>query len=287
MRTLSEITESIKSQFVANSELAELYRLDRSKTFDEQFSKVSFEALIIYIVAAASYVLERTFATTVEEVDTAIDSRYVASIPWFQQKALEYQDGYDLVFDNVTRSFGYAASDPKARIIAFAAVRTTRDANEVQWVQILVSKEGKAPLTEEEMLRFSRYMQRISPAGTRADIVSKQSDLLQISAQVNYNPLLLTSEGLRITDGSSPVNEAIQTYIDNIKYGGTFNKTKLVDAIQAAEGVVDVILLEVEVASADGEFVTLAGNSYPSSSGSFVINDIIISYLAEDEDTVG
>lgn len=284
MRTLSEITETIKSQFVANSELSEMYGLDSSKTFDEQFSKVSFEALIIYIVAAASYVLERTFATTVEEVDTAIDSRYVASIPWFQQKALEYQDGYDLTFDSATRSYGYAAADDQARIVAFAAARTVRDDNDIQWVQILVSKAGKEPLTAEERERFARYIQRISPAGTRASVINKESDRLQISAQVNYNPLLLTSEGRRITDGTSPVSEAVQTYIDTIKYGGTFNKTKLVDAIQAAEGVVDVILLEVDVAVAGGSFETLAGNSYPSSSGSFIVDNLAISYLAENED---
>lgn len=281
MRTLNDITNDLKVRFIENSELAAMYALDPSKTFDEQFSKVSFEALIINIVALACYLVERTFATTSDEVDAAINARYVASIPWFRDQALGYQDGYDLVFNDATRSYGYAVDDPDARIIAYAAAREVTD--ESRKVQILVSKDKKEPLTDDELSRFSHYMRRIAPAGTRLDFVSKASDKLQISAQINYNPLLLTSEGKRLTDGTSPINEAIEQYIDTIKYGGVFNKTKLVDAIQNAEGVTDVILHSVYTSTASGGFVELDGNSYASTSGSFVVDDLIISYLAAYE----
>lgn len=283
MRTLNDITNDLKSSFVNNGELVAMYGLDSTKTFDEQFSKVSFEALIINIVALACYLVERTFSTTSDEVDAAIDSRYVASIPWYREQALAYQHGYDLTYNEATRSYGYAFDDPDARIVAFAAARETKDSNEVQRVQILVSKEEKQPLTEDELSRFAHYMQRVAPAGSRLDVVSKASDRLQISAQVNYNPLLLTSEGKRITDGTSPVAEAIENYINSIKYGGVFNKTKMVDAIQNAEGVTDVILRNVYTASANGGFVELDGNNYPSTSGSFVIDNLTISYLAAYE----
>lgn len=283
MRTLNDITNDLKSSFVSNGELVAMYGLDSAKTFDEQFSKVSFEALIINIVALACYLVERTFSTTSDEVDAAIDSRYVASIPWYREQALAYQHGYDLTYNEATRSYGYAVDDPDARIVAFAAARETKDSNEVQRVQILVSKEEKQPLTEDELSRFAHYMQRVAPAGSRLDVVSKASDRLQISAQVNYNPLLLTSEGKRITDGTSPVAEAIENYINSIKYGGVFNKTKLTDAIQGAEGVTDVILRSVDTATSNGDFITLDGNNYASTSGSFVVDGLIISYLAAYE----
>lgn len=283
MRTLNDITNDLKSSFVNNGELVAMYGLDSTKTFDEQFSKVSFEALIINIVALACYLVERTFSTTSDEVDAAIDSRYVASIPWYREQALAYQHGYDLTYNEATRSYGYAVDDPDARIVAFAAARETKDSNEVQRVQILVSKEEKQPLTEDELSRFAHYMQRVAPAGSRLDVVSKASDRLQISAQVNYNPLLLTSDGKRISDGTSPVAEAIENYINTIKYGGVFNKTKLTDAIQSAEGVTDVILRSVHTSTADGAFTELDGNSYASTSGSFVVDDLTISYLAAYE----
>ncbi|MBQ9146471.1 MAG: hypothetical protein IJX68_01995 [Rikenellaceae bacterium] len=283
MRTLNDITNDLKARFVGNGELVALYGLEPDKTFDEQFSKVSFESLIINIVALACWLVEQTFATTSNEVDAAIDARYVASIPWYRDQALGYQHGHDLTYIEATRSYGYATDDPDARIVTYAAAREVKDDNDIQRVQILVSKAEKEPLTDEEFSRFSYYMRRIAPAGSRLDIVSKASDKLQISAQVNYNPLLLTSEGRRISDGTSPVAEAIENYINAIKYGGVFNKTKLTDAIQGAEGVTDVILRSVHTATADGAFIELDGNSYASTSGSFVVDDLTISYLAAYE----
>lgn len=193
MRTLNEITDTIKESFVNDETIAQMYGLDASKTFDEQFSRVSFEAVLIYIVAMASYLCERLFATTSDEVTAAIDSRYIASEPWFQQRAIEYQDGYSLIYNPATYTFEYAEQDEAARIVEFAAARSYLDTNDIRRIRILVSKKEKAPLSAEELSRFSTYMQRIAPAGTRMTFVSKQSDRLRISAQVNYDPLLLNS----------------------------------------------------------------------------------------------
>ena len=171
----------------------------------------------------------------------------------------------------------------------FAAARSYLDTNDIRRIRILVSKKEKAPLSAEELSRFSTYMQRIAPAGTRMTFVSKQSDRLRITAQVNYDPLLLNSSGERITDGVKPVNIAVQEYIDGILYGGVFNKTKLVDAIQAAgsasaEGVVDVVLQSVSTSSDGGSYTVLDGTSYASTSGSFIIDNLNISYLSQDAD---
>ena len=284
MRTLNEITDTIKESFVNDETMAQMYGLDASKTFDEQFSRVSFEAVLIYIVAMASYLCERLFLTTSDEVTAAIDSRYIASEPWFQQRAIEYQDGYSLIYNPATYPFEYAEQDEAARIVEFAAARSYLDTNDIRRIRILVSKKEKAPLSAEELSRFSTYMQRIAPAGTRMTFVSKQSDRLRITAQVNYDPLLLNSSGERITDGVKPVNIAVQEYIDGILYGGVFNKTKLVDAIQAAEGVVDVVLQSVSTSSDGGSYTVLDGTSYASTSGSFIIDNLNISYLSQDAD---
>ena len=114
MRTLNEITDTIKESFVNDETMAQMYGLDASKTFDEQFSLVSFEAVLIYIVAMASYLCERLFLTTSDEVTAAIDSRYIASEPWFQQRAIEYQDGYSLIYNPATYTFEYAEQDEAA-----------------------------------------------------------------------------------------------------------------------------------------------------------------------------
>lgn len=284
MRSLVEITDTIKQAFIDDATIAQMYNLDATKTFDEQFSRVSFEAALIYVVAMASYLCERLFATTSDEVTAAIDDRYIASEPWFQQRALEYQDGHSLVYNPATYVFEYATQDDSTRIVEFAAARTYLDTNDILRVRVLVSKKEKVPLSADELSRFGTYMQRIAPAGTRMTFVSKQSDRLRITAQVNYDPLLLNSSGERITDGVKPVDIAVQKYIDGILYGGVFNKTKLVDAIQAAEGVVDVVLQSVSTSSDGGAYTVLAGTSYASTSGSFIIDNLSISYLSQDAD---
>ena len=65
--------------------------------------------------------------------------------------------------------------------------------------------------------------------------------------------------------------KAIEGYLAGIVYGGTFNKTKLVDAIQSVQGVVDVELGECQCqASGSTGYMTIMGNNYTSRGGSFI-----------------
>lgn len=59
-------------------------------------------------------------------------------------------------------------------------------------------------------------------------------------------------------------------YLKGITYGGGFNKTKLVDAIQAVEGVLDVELGECTVTPHAGVSRVIIGNNYSAHSGCFL-----------------
>ena len=90
-RTVSEISQSIKAAFVTDETLNDAYSLETGKSFDEQFSKVSLEAIIIYIVALAHNLIERVMDTFSAEIDSRINATYLGSIPWFYKKVLDYQ----------------------------------------------------------------------------------------------------------------------------------------------------------------------------------------------------
>lgn len=285
MRTLKEIREAIEASWVSDPTLVEMYGLDTSKTFAEQYSKVSLESVMVGIFALASYVLERIVGDAQAEIRTLVDSRIPSTIPWYAEQVLAYQDGYALEWLEASRRYGYSTIDEAARIVKYVAVREVLLSSGRMELQVLVSKGDKEPLDDDELDRLRVYLYKIAAPGTSCDLVSKESDKLKIDAQVNYDPLVLDSEGKKITDGSDPVAAAVQEYIDNIKYGGVFNKTKLVDAIQGAEGVVDVILNRVyTMASGDGAYALLMGNNYSSTSGSFVVEELNTSYLSQDED---
>ena len=66
--------------------------------------------------------------------------------------------------------------------------------------------------------------------------------MVRIYAEVCVDPLVIDLHGHSVDDGSTPVEDAIKTYLKAIVYGGTFNKTRLVDAIQSVPGVEDVVL---------------------------------------------
>ena len=81
---------------------------------------------------------------------------------------------------------------------------------------------------------------------------------------------MIDRTGVRIADGSYTVEDAVNAYVRKIIYGGTFNKTKLVDAIQNVEGVLDVELHICKYSTDETIYKEISGNNYTAVGGSFV-----------------
>ena len=275
-KTLQQISAEIKAAFVANDVLGEAYGLDPALTFDEQFSAVSIEAAIIAVIAYAHYVVERTLDLFRSEIDSRIESSYLCSIPWYYQKVLDYQHGYDLEFNPATYRFDYAQVDESAKIIAFAAVRQKQDA--VTMLKIYTNKANNVPLTEAEHSAFVAYMAKVGAAGIHYEFVNQLPDELQLTLQVIFNPLVLDNTGKRLNADSYPVRDSIANYVSGITFGGVLNRTRLIDAIQAADGVDDVILTEIQHRENGGAFEVVSGQNIESISGSFIVDLITDTY---------
>lgn len=281
MKTLTQISNQIKTAFVANEVLREAYGLDPNLTFDEQFSAVSIESAIVFVVAYTWYLLEQVMDTFRTDIDERIENAYLASIPWYYHKCLEYQHGHDLVFNPTTYRFEYAETDEEARIVKFAAVRQVQET--VTKLKIYTNKAGKVPLTAAEHEAFKAYIQGVGAAGVHYQFINLNPDKLQITLQVIFNPLVLDNTGAKLKDGTFPVREAIQAYIDGITFGGMLNRTRLVDAIQLAEGVEDVIITQIMHAPDGESFAEATGPNVVSESGSFVIDTLTDTYTTNIE----
>lgn len=266
MRTIDEIKQAIRADFVANSTLQEVYGLDPGKTFDEQFSKVSIEAILTYIVAVAIWALESLMAKHQTDIDTAITQNALCSIPWYHAQCLNFQLGHSLQYNPETYGFEYPEIVSTARIIQFAAVRQL-ESEGITKLRILVSTARKQPLTTERKQAFEAYIKEIGAAGVHYEIVSQPPSPLSFKLQIVRNAMILDATGNRLNGEGNAVNEAIAAYLDNIIYGGVFNRTKLIDAIQLADGVVDVILNEVKV-GAD----VVASQNIEAPGGAFIFN---------------
>lgn len=269
-------------QFMSDSTIIERYGFEAGSTFDSVFSAVSLESIWFSIVAAAIYVLETFFDAFKEDVDAKIAEAVVASIPWYHKISLEFQYGDSLVFDEKTQGFVYPVIDESKQIVKFAACRDLGGQ-----VYVLASKDNgsgsPAALSSDELSAFDAYLRQRKPAGVLLQTASFSPDQVRVNVTVQYNPQILLPDGQLIAEpGVYPVEDAINNYLHGIVYGGSLNKTKLVDAIQGAAGVVDVVLGEVSVKTAsESDYTPVAGNNYPSVGGSFVSNNLrsSISYV--------
>ena len=282
-RSVAEIKKTMTDAFMADATIREKYGLSVDDTFSSKFSSVSIESILFFIVAACCHVLEMIFDQPKRDVEDKIALAVVASVPWYYKMALAFQYGDSLVLNERTQQYEYASVDESKQVVKYAAVRDKGTS-----VQILVSgDQGGSPvaLSNDVLTVFKQYMNRVKVAGVILNITSKESDNVTVTATITIDPLVLNENGELLSDGSKPVEEAITSYLKHIIYGGTFNKTKLVDVIQAVEGVVDVELEECKYRPANSlEWTVLSGNNYTGNSGSYIPIDLAnsLTYVVQD-----
>ena len=268
-RSISEIKRTMTDAFMQDEAIREAYDLSQDKTrFADCFSAVSLENLLFYIVAACHYVLESIFEKFTQDVEQKISRAVVASIPWYFDKAKAFQYGDALVLNPRTFGYEYAKIDTLKQLVKYVAVRD-RGAS----IEMLVSAEqdGKpTPLSDEVLTAFKHYINAIKIAGVVINVRTRKADELSIAVKVVVDPLKINRTGVDIASSEKVVEHAIENYLADIVYGGTFNKTKLVDAIQRVDGVVDVVLGVCKYKAGD-EFKEIAGNNYTAVGGSFVV----------------
>lgn len=267
-RSISEIKRTMTDAFMQDAAIRDAYDISSDKTrFADCFSAVSLENLLFYIVAACHYVLESIFEKFTQDVEQKISRAVVASIPWYFDKAKAFQYGDALVLNPHTFGYEYAKIDTSKQLVKYVAVRD-RGAS----IEMLVStgQNGKpTPLSDEILTAFKHYINAIKIAGVVINVRTRKADELSIAVKVVVDPLKINRQGVDIASSEKVVENAIENYLADIVYGGTFNKTKLVDAIQRVDGVLDVVLGTCKYKAGD-EFKEIAGNNYTAVGGSFI-----------------
>lgn len=272
-RTVKQIKKSMTDEFMSSDVIRRKYGLADSDTFENVFSAVSFESILFGIVASAIYVLESIFDIFKQDVDKKVSTAVLSSIPWYHKIALQYQHGDSLVLDESTMQYGYETVSPDKQVVKFAACR-----DKGGYVYILAAGAGvdgrPERLSDSILTPFKQYMNDLKPAGVPIDVYSSDPDSIQIGMRIQYDSLVMNADGSLIEDPSVfPVEDAVTKYLYGIEYGGVFNKTKLVDAVQNATGVQDVILESVAVRKAyEDDYNEVLSNNYESFGGSFVPN---------------
>jgi len=266
-RTITQISLEIKASFVADVELANSYGLDQAKTFDEQFSRVSLEMLILYIVAVSVWTLEKIVDAFSLEVDSRIEAAYITSLRWYHAAALAYQAGDDLTYDPLTYKVGYPVIDETKQLLKFVAVKEVIpiSTTERTKLQIKVSKANKLALTAEELAPFASYMQRVGAAGMAYEITSGVPVSVAFNLSIVRDPLLLMDTAA----GRASVATAISTYLNNLDYGGEISTSGVIAAVMDVAGVKDMRYNHAIIAAANVDTVRIE-----SATGAFILDEV-------------
>lgn len=211
-------------------------------------SKVAIWRLLFWVIAVAIFVHEKLFDVFKSDVETRALEIVPATTRFYVIESLKFQLGDELVFDG--EKFIYLdTTSVTALAKQIIEQASARDINQV--VTIKIAKDdgsgGLEKLTGTEKTAFEAYLNQIKIAGTKTIVISDDPDTLKVAYTIQFDPLVMKGvDGSLIEDGTFPVQEAIDAYIEGLPFDSTFKVMDLTDAIQAARGVVNAVADVVE-----------------------------------------
>ena len=255
---------------LADETLRTAFGLSPNEEWDNQVSAVSILNLLIYIMAMAARTVEWLYNQFCEEVEERIAAALPGTVSWYWNKVMQFQYG-----DELNENGTYDVVDESKRIITHCAVLEVDNG-----ILIKVNKGDNTyeALTPTELAALQNYVDLIKFAGTYAVCYSYDPDEVAIELNIWRNPMVLDSNMNRISDGESVIENAVLEYLNGIVYGGVFNKTKLLDAIQSVDGVEDVTIADGSIYSPSNDTIRNFGDfiqNYRSNSGHFLLDEVV------------
>lgn len=261
MTTLNELQPSIDNSQTLLSDLS-------------SGSKVAIWRLLFFVVAVGIWVHEVLFDKHKADIEKRANEIITGTPLWYREECFRFQYGDSIEWNG--KQYIYLIHDTTKQIIKRAAViEATGPQGQIQ-VRIKVAKLDSAdlptPLTTAELTAFKEYIAKVKFAGTNIAIISRDADLLKISYDVTYDPLVINGNGELISDPSiKPVELAINNHIQNLPFNGILNLTSLTDAIQTAQGVIDPVLNNAEAKYGSLAYATINKN-YNANAGHMKID---------------
>jgi len=216
-------------------------------------SRVSIYNGWAYVVAVAIHSFEVILDIFKDDIEQIVSTKVSGTAPYYVSKAYEFQDGDNLTVSDDGLSLGYDSVDESKRIITRASYEQTTVSG-LNLDQQLIIKVAKGepgsliPLSPEEKVRFSSYLNDIKFAGTNILAVSKIGDVLIPRLTVFHNGSL--DDSVILTN----VSKAITDFSKELTFDSSFYVSKLLAAIMAVPNVTDVFNDPVAV-PAQGVFI--------------------------------
>lgn len=217
-------------------------------------SKSAIWRLWVYIIAFGIYTLERIFDIHTNEVDFKILQLKPHTAHWYRNKALDYQDGFDLLPDSDKFNNENATDEDiaKSKIIKYSAVTEATEESRII-IKITGEKNGKlARLKTDVEERFKQYISEIKDAGVQVTVINYEPDKLKLRITIVRDKLVLDKNGMNLLTGKYEVKEAIQQFMKELPFNGELSLQALTDKLQKVKGVLDLSIDEAKTSWVDG-----------------------------------
>jgi len=231
-------------------------------------SKVANWRLWLYLMAKASWDVEQLFTAHKAEVTGLLSAKRPHTLRWYAEESKKFQYGYGLTW--IDNQYKYEYDDPDARIIKYAAAS---ESNSKVVLKVAKEQNGvKQVLSAIEKSAFITFWSKWKDAGVSIEVVSLPPDVLKIDISIVRDRLVLNHNNLLLRDNSiNPIELAIQSFGNRLEFDGIIRLSKLVDAIQSAEGIVDVKLNSAHWKPEGGTY-SLVNMYVTAASGYFILS---------------
>lgn len=248
-RKIADIKKEITDYFIQNETVIALYGLDTSKTFEDQFSKVCIESILLYVAAMAIWTLETLFDKHKAEMTALIDATKPHRLKWYVDKTLTFQYGRALVTDSDVYDNAEVTSEQIGieRVVKYAAAVEQAGVVVVKVATEADGVRGPLPFDQEEAL--TAYLKEIKDAGVKLALVNEAANAFTATLDIYYDPMILNAQLSSLAEGGNPVREAIEDFIANLPFNGEYRNAALVDRLQQVPGVV---IPELHASAIDG-----------------------------------
>lgn len=204
--------------------------------YDTNFSAVSVETCILYVVATCAALMEYMFDWFTEDVDNIVNNERYGRKGWYEKtaKAFQYQDGNGVDYALNIDTGDYDDYDENAQIVKHASAEASNGIG----VKLKVAKENNgvlAPLSDLELTAFTTYINRLKPAGVPVTVISRNPDRLAVEMAVYYDPLVFNA-----ATALQKVKDTVSGYLNSIEFNGEFVTMTMVDRLQSVPGL-DII----------------------------------------------
>ncbi len=268
MRTIQEIYNELTQEASQDTQLQDL-----------TFEPSSIEKALFWAFSTIIYIHEMYWVLFKKEVQTLIDNQKVHSLNWYQNLAKNFQIGYDLIW--LDDRFKYEEVDEDSKIIKHCAV--VHVGNKLRFKVATTDQSGNTqPCDNTQITALKSYLQETKDAGVFIFVTSGNGDLIKISLDVYFDPLVLSSNGELLSNGSPIVSNTIEQWIQGINFNGRFIKPKFQDMVEEIEGVKFAVVNSIEVALPNQQtYTTLTNPIYVPDSGYFQLQSLDINYISD------